>query len=103
MQQNQILMLVGTFILGMLFYNMFKGICGCKSVEGMDHGPSTMNSSSQEAKLNYCNTQCENDPIRGACTMRCMEDNLNYCRAQCENDPIRGACTRMCIEDNTNN
>jgi hypothetical protein len=35
MQQNQILMLVGVFVLGMLVYHMLKGMCGCKVVEGM--------------------------------------------------------------------
>jgi hypothetical protein len=34
MQQNQILMLVGVFVLGMLVYHMLKGMCGCKLVEG---------------------------------------------------------------------
>ena len=35
MQQNQILMLVGVFVLGMFVYHMLKGMCGCKLVEGL--------------------------------------------------------------------
>ena len=36
MQHNQILMLVGVFVLGMLSYHMLKGTCGCKLVEGIE-------------------------------------------------------------------
>ena len=39
MQQNQILMLVGVFVLGMLVYHMLKGMCGCKLVEGLPRFP----------------------------------------------------------------
>jgi hypothetical protein len=39
MQQNQILMLVGVFVLGMLVYHMLKGMCGCKLVEGLPNFP----------------------------------------------------------------
>ena len=65
-------MLVGTFILGMLFYNMFKGMCGCKLVEGLNHGGEMHLAPPEE--LSICNTECESELVPGACVRRCMVD-----------------------------
>tara|TARA_Y100000389_G_scaffold96667_1_gene93291 strand:- start:3155 stop:3706 length:552 start_codon:yes stop_codon:yes gene_type:complete len=84
MKQNQILMLVGVFILGIFVYNIFIGNCSCKLNEGMvNESPPESEPESPEPESLGCLQHCRrnlSDPDinRGGSIDLCCRHNCKH-------------------------
>ena len=86
-QQNQILMLVGVFILGMLAYHMLKGMCGCKLVEG--HSDNYIPSKSDIKACELYPARHGNDAFY---PQGCHKHYNNSYQSECDDPDSTGPC-----------
>ena len=92
MKQNQILMLIGVFILGIFVYHMFIGNCSCKLNEGMFSESSSKSESSSESE-----PESEPESSSESESLGCLQ----HCRRNLSDPDInRGGSIDLCCRHN---